>query len=148
MEADMNNNGNNNNKIETVFVKEWFMAKIKMDNNGWGFKNNSGEIVRETAKAYLLKMEAYTIDGEFEGFLQIWAPKSCTVETPEELDQENQRQNEYEAKRQERYEAACKAYQELIEYAKKMGVKGVREGLRKETILRKIQNAGVAVPVL
>ena len=75
MEADMNNNGNNNNKIETVFVKEWFMAKIKMDNNGWGFKNNSGEIVRETAKAYLLKMEAYTIDGEFEGFLQIWAPK-------------------------------------------------------------------------
>ena len=144
----MNNNVNSNNEVKTVFVKEWFMSKIKMENNGWGFWGNSGEVVRETAKAYLLKMSAYTIDGEIDGFLQVWAPKSCTVETMEELENEARRHNEYEIKRQERFEAACKAYQELIAYAQAHGVKGVREGLRKETIIRKIQNAGVAVPMI
>lgn len=135
----MNNNVNTINNEKTVFVKEWFMNKIAMDNNGWGFWENSGVVVRETAKAYLLKMEAHTIDGEYEGFLQIWAPKSCTVESLEELNQEKQQ-------RQERFEAACEAYQNLIAYARANGVRGVREGLRKETIIRKIQNAGVALP--
>ena len=42
-----------------------------------------------------------------------------------------------------RYENGCKAYKSMIQFAQKNGVKGVRTGLRKATILKKIHEAGL-----
>jgi hypothetical protein len=124
-------------------MKAWFY-----DKNNYGFYGPySGHICficKETEKAY--QVIVFVEENSFN----CWVPKSCTVETEAERDAEavanEQRKAEYEARRQERYEQACKAYSELIAYAQKMGVRGVREGLRKDTIIRKIQEAGIPLP--
>ncbi|MBP5782743.1 MAG: hypothetical protein J6W04_04305 [Bacteroidales bacterium] len=124
-------------------MKEWFWSK-----QGYGTYGPYCEHVctvnRETERAY--QVVVFVKNSSFV----CWVPKSCTVATFEEMTEETinaeERKAEYEKRRQERYEAACKEYAELIAYAQKMGVRGVREGLRRETIERKIQNAGIPLP--
>ncbi len=129
--------------MNKVYMKEWFWSKNGYESYG-PYCEHAAFVGRETEKAYYL--EVIVQNNNFS----CWCPKSCTVPTLAEMNEEAnnaiQRQAEYEARRQERYEAACKAYAELIEYARKLGVRGVREGLRRETIERKIQNAGYPLP--
>ena len=47
-----------------------------------------------------------------------------------------------EKKRKKAFEAGQKSYNDLVEQAKKMGVKGVRVGMKRKTIESKIRNFG------
>jgi len=137
-------NNNNTNTGKTIYMKEWFYRK---NYSGYGeYAQHFCSVQKETEKAFQVRL--YSLESAYTHIC--WVPKSCTVATEEEFAAEitgaEQRQAEFEARRQERYEEACKAYAELIAYAQKMGVKGVREGLRRETIERKIQNAGYPLP--
>lgn len=51
-----------------------------------------------------------------------------------------------EERRQAAMQAGLEALNGLIEYGKAHGVKGLRKGLKKSTVLRKIREAGVEVP--
>lgn len=126
---------------QMVFLKDWF------------YKKNIGEsywdkhyclVIRETEKAF--QVQVFT-NGSY--CQKTWTPKSCCLMSVEEyekaISEADEKQKEWEAKRQERFEAACKAYNDLIDYAVANGVK-VRSGMRKETILRKMANAGVSIP--
>ena len=119
----------------TVYIKEWFMGNIKRDNRNYFFNTRKLEIVRETEKAYQGFIACGTIDGEWDGDKLIWVPKSCTM-TEEEY------QAEQDAA-QKRFEDGCKAYEQLIAFAKANGVKGVRSGMRKATIEKKLCEAGL-----
>ena len=133
----MNNNANT--EIKTVYIKKWFLLNLKSEfHYNLNFFTNQADVIHETEKAYKVLIECSSIDGEWDGTKSVWVPKSCTMTKDEYL-------AEIEASKK-RFEDGCKVYQELIAYAQKMGVKGVREGLRKETILRKIEAAGVAIP--
>lgn len=117
-----------------IYVQKWFMSKIEMENRNYGFSSRGGDIIKETEKAYLLSFEVCSIDGEWDGVKHIWVPKKCAM-TPEE----------YRAERnaaKKRFEDGCKAYDELIEYAKANGLK-VRKGMRKATIEQKLREAGI-----
>ena len=143
----MNNNVNNNiEKIEQkrVYMKAWFWNKNQYEEKYGPYCEHACFVCKETEKAF--QVIVFVKNNSFN----CWVPKSCTVATflemNEEAKNEIKRQEEYEARRQERFEAACKKYAELIAYAKANGVRGVREGLRRETIERKIVNAGLPLP--
>lgn len=53
---------------------------------------------------------------------------------------------EAEELRQAAMRAGLEALNELVEYGKAHGVKGLRKGLKKSTVLRKFAEAGVEVP--
>ena len=117
-----------------VYVQKWFMSKINMENRNFEFTSRSGEIIKETEKAYLLAFEACTIDGEWDGMKHIWVPKKCTMS-----------EEEYRAELEaavKRFEEGCRSYDQLIEYAKSHGV-AVRKGMRTATIEQKMREAGV-----
>lgn len=50
-----------------------------------------------------------------------------------------QKEKEYASKRQERFSAGQKSYNELVQQAKDMGIKGVRVGMKRKTIEEKIR---------
>lgn len=130
----------NNSKYfeNVVYLKYWFYNK----NYSGDYAEHFGLIVKETEKAYQILLT----QGGNGSDIKTWVPKSCTISTEDEFQAEIAAVAEYEAKQQKRWEDACNAYKELVAYAQKMGVKGVREGLRKDTILRKMEQAGVALP--
>lgn len=119
-----------------VYIKEWFLKKMQSEQqSGIKLISAAAEVMGETEKAYKLAVDFVTLDGEFDGVKLLWCPKSCTVT-----------EEEYEAEVKasaERFENGCKAYAALLKFAKDNGVKGVREGMRKTTILAKIQAAGL-----
>lgn len=119
-----------------VYVKNWFANKIDL---GYGKKLESTKatIVKETEKAYLLNVSWYTIDGEYEGYTNVWCPKSCTMTEEEFLEEEK--------KNAKRLEDGCSRYEKLIKFAKTNGVKGIRKGLKRTTIERKIKEAGLII---
>ena len=121
-----------------VFMKEWFYKKTIREDY---WNNHYCEVIRETEKAF--QVQVFT-NGSY--CQKTWTPKSCCLMSVEEYEkaiaEAETKQKEWEAKRQERFEAACKAYNDLIAYANANGVK-VRSGMRKETILRKMEAAGV-----
>ena len=122
-----------------VYMKDWFFEKKKKEYSYISIFNNGSEVVDETEKAYKLYVEYESVDGERSGFTNIWCPKSCALSEEEHKKEMN---NEYQ-----RYENGCKAYESMIEFAQKNGVKGVRTGLRKTTILKKIHEAGLEFQV-
>ena len=130
------------NNIETVYMKEWFYRKNHSDLGSYG--EHVCLVLKETEKAYQVSLLGEILSRT------TWVPKSCTIATVEERDAEaleaEVRQAEYEARREARWQEACQKYAELIAYAQKLGVRGVREGLRRETIERKIQAAGFPLP--
>lgn len=123
--------------MDGMRVKDWFVKKIEIP-YGFHLINDIECIEKETEKAYYVRMTIETNDGEHERTLRTWVPKSCT-QTAEEY--------EAEAKENEdRFEAGKERYARLVEWAKAQGVKGVRIGMRKVTILGKIEALGLTVP--
>lgn len=118
-----------------LYVQKWFMSKIKADNRNFTFFSRAGDVIKETEKAVLISFEVSSIDGEWDGVKHIWVPKKCTMT-------EAEYQAELEADHK-RFEDGCKAYDQLIAFAKANGVKGIRSGMRKSTIEQKMREAGV-----
>lgn len=119
----------------TVYIKDWFFNKMKAENKCLHLFSNAVEVIGETEKAYKVMVGYCTLDGEIDGDKAMWCPKSCTI-TEEEF---NAEQEEKEA----RFQDGCNAYEAMIKFAKENGVKGVRKGMKKVTILAKIRNAGL-----
>lgn len=126
------------NPVITVAIKKWFANKMDL---GYGKKLGSRKatVVRETEKAYLLNVEWYSVDGEYDGVQNEWCPKSCTMSV-EEAEVEEQKEID-------RMAAGADRYQKLIAFAKANGVKGVRVGLRAKTIEKKIADAGLKLAI-
>lgn len=118
-----------------LYVQKWFMSKIKSENRCFNFFSRTGDIMKETEKAVLISFEVSSIDGEWDGVKHIWVPKKCTMT-------EDEYRAELEAA-EKRFEDGCKAYDQLIAFAKANGVKGIRSGMRKATIEQKMREAGV-----
>lgn len=117
-----------------IVIKDWFENKLDL---GYGKRlaNKVADVVKETEKAYLINVDWESLDGEFDGVQNVWIPKSATM-TLEEADAEEKAQ-------EARFKEGCDRYNKMIQFAKANGIKGIRVGLRKETILAKIEKAGL-----
>lgn len=122
-------------EIKEVYIKDWFINRIELGYGKRAFNDQLCRIIKETEKAYLLDVEWFTVDGEYDGSTYKWVPKSCTLTMKEHAD--------IEERQEKAFEDGCRRYENLINFAKNNNVKGVRIGLRKETILKKIKDAGL-----
>lgn len=101
--------------------------------NGWRFKSI---IIQETEKAVKLFYIDYY--GDHNG--ETWVSKRCFESASAYLAAEDARA----ARRQAAFEAGAAAYDKLVAWCKEHGVKGVRTGMRKATIMARIKDAGLA----
>lgn len=120
---------NNEIDYETAEIKTWFLVNNFSNEEKYVIEVSDREIVRETEKAVNIKFTSKY------GAIYSWIPKSVFV-TKEEIEE-----------RQKRFEEGKRRYEKLVEYAKGK-VKGVRVGWRKETIVRKLKEAGYEVPAV
>ena len=122
------------NKVE-LRVKQWFIDKNFTPEERYAESVSDKEIVRETEKAVLIKFVS-----DFGTFTK-WIPKSCLM-----TEEDYRIEREKEEKRIARFEEGKRKYEKLVEFAKENKVKGIRIGLRKQTIINKIKEAGLEVP--
>lgn len=124
-----------NRELKKVYIKDWFLNRIELGYGKRAVNEQLCNIIKQTEKAYLLDVEWYTVDGEYDGSTYKWVPKSCTFTMKEHAD--------IEERQEKAFEDGCRRYENLINFAKNNNVKGIRVGLRKETILKKIKEAGL-----
>ena len=114
-------------------VKEWFIDKNFTQNEKYVIECGETSIEKETEKAYLLKWYSDY------GFIIRWVPKSC-IYTNEEYEK-------VVAKKVEKIVNGLSYSEKLVEYAKANNIKGARIGLKTATLIQKIKNAGLEIPV-
>jgi hypothetical protein len=126
--------------IETqrLVIKDWYSSKMEAMGNFTPTKYfTDSQIIRVTEKAMLVMLE-YDCHGIAEKHFETWIPKACVLT-----------EDEYKAEvatEKDRYAAGYLPYAELVEWAKANGVKGVRNKMRRETIMAKIKEAGLTYP--
>lgn len=113
-------------------VKEWFLLKTLSNEELTAYRTGIPFVAKETEKAVLIKNDTKY------GVISFWCPKSCTMTLEEKEAERNS--IEYRMERGFLYN------EKLLDYAKKNGVKGVRSKMRTVTLIRKIEEAGLAVP--
>lgn len=120
-------------------IKNWFLNKNFTQNERYIIEcaDMAGEleIIKETEKAVQFKA-----DSDF-GELKFWCPKSCLIEN--ETEQEKQRRKEHAA----RFQSGLKYNETLVKFAKENGIKGIRNGLKTATLIKKITEAGFEIPL-
>lgn len=126
-----------------VYIKEWFFNKnwCSIIRN-YMLNERAVYVIDETEKAYKVEGGFTTQDGERENTFDFWVPKSCTM-TEEEYAAEQKAFAERQEEIEKHFKEGCEAYEALLKFAKENNVKDVRKGMKKETILNKIHDAGL-----
>ncbi|MCI8483516.1 MAG: hypothetical protein HFH41_04165 [Lachnospiraceae bacterium] len=119
-------------------IKSWFLNRNFAQNERMIIEaadmGEELEVLKETEKAFFLQA---TSDW---GSLKFWCPKSCFVEN--ETEEERQWRIESVA----RFESNLNYNAVLVKFGKENGIKGIRNGLKTTTLIRKITDAGFEVP--
>ena len=117
-------------------IKGWFLDKNFKQNERYisnlAMNGDELETLRETEKAVQLRA-----DSDF-GSLTFWCPKSCILKDGE-VDEEMVR-------KYQRMEAGLNYNEKLVVFAKENGIKGIRRGMKTQTLMRKITEAGLTIP--
>lgn len=118
---------------DSAYVKKWF----SFDLPNTVLQPNIVDIIGESAsgKAWYVVIDTWSKDGEVDFTFRRYMPKAAAMSRGEV---------ELQIKEQEkRIQKGKKRYDKLVAFAKSKGVKGVRVGLRKETILKKLKDQGI-----
>lgn len=117
-------------------IKGWFLDKNFTQNERYiinlAMNGDELETLRETEKAVQLRA-----DSDF-GSLTFWCPKSCILKDGK-VDEEMVR-------KYQRMEAGLNYNEKLVVFAKENGIKGIRRGMKTQTLMRKITEAGLTIP--
>ena len=121
-----------------LVVKNWFM------NKNFGLSNNDFDcykILKETEKAYYIKAEH-----DKTGDRCFWCPNSCTEEA--ELQDEMTEEQELAMYKEwdKKLEKGLEYNQKLKAYAKSLGIKFRGARTATQTIINKLNEAGIEVP--
>lgn len=120
-----------------IHIQDWF----KYDNPHYAFRRDSGQIVGESdsGKAWKVGIHTETVDGERDIYIERWMPKKAVISN----EQYYYEREQWELKREKAFKKGEKKYSKMIDFAKQNNVKGVRVGMKKETVLEKIRKAGL-----
>lgn len=118
---------------DEVYIAKWF----KLELPSYAMQPHSVKITGESAsgKAWKIDVDTETKDGEKDLYFSKYVPKAAVLTKSQRAEASKASQNRYESGKQK--------YSAMIKFAKDNGVKGVRTGMRKETILEKIKKAGL-----
>lgn len=121
-----------------LVVKNWFMNKnLGKSTNDYDYYR----ILKETEKAYYLRAES-----DKYGDMCFWCPKSCTEEA--ELEDEMTEEQELAMYKEwdKKLEKGLEYNQKLKVYAKSFGIKFRGARTATQTIINKLNEAGIRVP--
>lgn len=126
--------------MENIYVESWFIAKNFNQQQQYAISRaESVEVIAETEKTVRI---AWTTK---YGTIKSWVPKSvCGL--AEKSEAAKKVEDEIEAREIEasrRLIADCERYERVLAFAKEHKVKGARKGLRLQTLLSKIAEAGL-----
>ena len=126
---------------ETGYVQDWFIDKVNMPSYAMRPRTNMEVTIEgETEKAWKVSIYTETRDGERDVWVKTYVPKSVTM-TKSAYEKDKQAR---EKEQDRRFKAGQAKYNKMLDFAKANNVKGVRVGLRSETILKKIEAAGLS----
>ena len=126
--------------MENIYVESWFIAKNFNQQQQYAISRaESVEVIGETEKA--VKVAWFTKYGTITS----WVPKSvCGLAEKSEAAKKVEEQIEArEIEARKRLIAGCERYERVLAFAKEHKVKGARKGLRLQTLLSKIAEAGL-----
>lgn len=126
--------------MENIYVESWFIAKNFNQQQQYAISRaESVEVIAETEKAVRI---AWTTK---YGTIKSWVPKSvCGLAEKSEAAKKVEEQIEArEIEARKRLIAGCERYERVLAFAKEHKVKGARKGLRLQTLLSKIAEAGL-----
>ena len=127
--------------MENIYVESWFIAKNFNQQQQYAISRADRiEVIGETEKA--VKVAWFTKYGTITS----WVPKSvCGLAEKSEAAKKVEEQIEArEIEARKRLIAGCERYERVLAFAKEHKVKGARKGLRLQTLLSKISEAGLA----
>lgn len=126
--------------MENIYVESWFIAKNFNQQQQYAISRAERvEVIAETEKAVKV---AWTTK---YGTIKSWVPKSvCGLAEKSEAAKKVEEQIEArEIEARKRLIAGCERYERVLAFAKEHKVKGARKGLRLQTLLSKIAEAGL-----
>ena len=126
--------------MENIYVESWFIAKNFNQQQQYAISRaESVEVIAETEKAVKI---AWTTK---YGTIKSWVPKSvCGLAEKSEAAKKVEEEIEArEIEARKRLLAGCEHYERVLAFAKEHKVKGARKGLRLQTLLSKIAEAGL-----
>lgn len=126
--------------MENIYVESWFIAKNFNQQQQYAISRAERiEVIGETEKA--VKVAWFTKYGTITS----WVPKSvCGLAEKSEAAKKIEEQIEArEIEARKRLLAGCERYERVLAFAKEHKVKGARKGLRLQTLLSKIAEAGL-----
>lgn len=126
--------------MENIYVESWFIAKNFNQQQQYAISRAERiEVIGETEKA--VKVAWFTKYGTITS----WVPKSvCGLAEKSEAAKKVEEQIEArEIEARKRLIAGCERYERVLAFAKEHKVKGARKGLRLQTLLSKISEAGL-----
>lgn len=116
-------------------IPEWFLQKSFNSNELYGVRSaDTTYVSKETEKAFLANW-----NGEY-GTVRTWVPKSLVS------DEAITKRAKQEAAFYKRAQDGLAYNKQLVQFAKSHGVKGARERMTTETLLKKIKAAGLTAP--
>lgn len=123
-------------KANDLKVKDWFECEISYPFRPAYDWREEFDIVKETEKAVMINIQVVLANGDDGYDRNVWVPKKCF-----------ESYSEYKAREEkadERYEEGCAKYEKLVAFCKENKIKGARSGLRKDTLLAKVAEAGLS----
>ena len=126
--------------MENIYVESWFIAKNFNQQQQYAISRAERvEVIGETEKAVKV---AWTTK---YGTITSWVPKSvCGLAEKSEAAKKVEEEIEArEIEARKRLIAGCEHYERVLAFAKEHKVKGARKGLRLQTLLSKIAEAGL-----
>lgn len=126
--------------MENIYVESWFIAKNFNQQQQYAISRaESVEVIAETEKAVKI---AWTTK---YGTIKSWVPKSvCGLAEKSEAAKKVEEEIEArEIEARKRLIAGCERYERVLAFAKEHKVKGARKGLRLQTLISKIAEAGL-----
>lgn len=126
--------------MENIYVESWFIAKNFNQQQQYAISRAERvEVIGETEKA--VKVAWFTK----YGVIKSWVPKSvCGLAEKSEAAKKVEEEIEArEIEARKRLLAGCERYERVLAFAKEHKVKGARKGLRLQTLLSKIAEAGL-----
>lgn len=124
-------------------VKDWFLDKVDLPPYAMAaytseLAHGGFTVMKTTEKAVRVNFNIESSSGEHTLNLTRWIPKSA-------MESKTAYKKAEKAKLQKAnksFNDGKKKYEKMLSYAKQNNVKGVRSGMRKETILKKLKDAG------
>lgn len=128
-----------------LYIEPWALRDKGYAGNEISMHLQDAEIIKETEKAYLIQVTGDDVTGEYARTYSAWFPKVAVKQDYYPIDYENTIWSD-EVKGLMAWDRGLQYNQKLKQVAKANGIKVSNGRVRNDTIIERLNQAGVKVP--